>query len=89
MPDVSAVIRDTVPITHFNRGLAGKIFEEVRQSGAKVVIKNNSPECVLLSPEVYLSIMDEIKTIRAQTDAVINAAQEPADERAVCAPDNK
>ena len=60
MADVTSAIRNTVPITLFNRGLAGKIFEEVKQQGSKVVMKNNTPECVLLSPEEYLRLMDEI-----------------------------
>ena len=60
MADVTGAIRNTVPITLFNRGLAGKIFEEVKQQGSKVVMKNNAPECVLLSPEEYLHLMDEV-----------------------------
>ena len=55
MADVSGALRSTVPISLFNRGLAGKVFEEVRQQGAKVVMKNNAPECVLLSPEEYFA----------------------------------
>ena len=51
-------IKNTVPITQFNRGLAGKIFEDVKKQGAKVVMKNNTPECVLMSPEEYLSLME-------------------------------
>lgn len=62
--NISGAIRNTIPISHFNRGLAGKIFEEVRQSGAKVVMKNNAAECVLLSPEEYLRLMDEINEAR-------------------------
>ena len=60
MADVTSAIRSTVPISLFNRGLAGKIFEEVKQQGSKVVMKNNTPECVLLSPEEYLHLMDEV-----------------------------
>lgn len=60
MADVTSAIRNTVSITLFNRGLAGKIFEEVKQQGSKVVMKNNTPECVLLSPEEYLHLMDEV-----------------------------
>ena len=41
MPSVVSAIRDTVPITQFNRGLAGQIFEDVKTHGAKVVMKNN------------------------------------------------
>ena len=59
MTSVMSAIKNTVPITQFNRGLAGKIFEEVKQTGAKVVMKNNTAECVLLSPEEYVRLMDE------------------------------
>ena len=64
MLNISSAIRDTVPISLFNRGLAGKIFEEVKQAGAKVVMKNNTAECVLLAPEEYLRLMDEVNEAR-------------------------
>ena len=56
----SSALRSTIPISLFNRGMAGKVFEDVRRQGAKVVMKNNSPECVLLSPEEYLRLIDEV-----------------------------
>ncbi len=55
-----SAIENTIPISQFNRGLAGKIFSEVKQSGAKVVMKNNTPECVLLSPEEYVRLIDAL-----------------------------
>ena len=58
--NVMSAIQNTIPISHFNRGLAGQIFAEVRNIGAKVVMKNNSPECVLLSPEEYVRLMNEL-----------------------------
>ena len=64
MPSVISAIQNTVPITHFNRGLAGKIFEEVKATGAKVVMKNNTAECVLLSPDEYVRLMDEVNDAR-------------------------
>lgn len=64
MANIASAIRDTIPISLFNRGLAGKIFEEVKQSGAKVVMKNNAAECVLLAPDEYIRIMDEINDAR-------------------------
>ena len=64
MLNIASAIRDTVPISLFNRGLAGKIFEEVKQSGAKVVMKNNTAECVLLSPDEYLRLIDEVNDAR-------------------------
>ena len=64
MPNITSAIRDTIPISLFNRGFAGKIFDEVRQAGAKVVMKNNAAECVLMSPEEYLRLMDELNDAR-------------------------
>lgn len=64
MASVMSAITNTVPITQFNRGLAGKIFDEVKQCGAKVVMKNNTAECVLLSPDEYVRLMDELNDAR-------------------------
>ncbi len=58
MITASAVMRSIVPITRFNRGEASKIFDEVESSGMKIVVKNNKPACVLLSPERYDEIME-------------------------------
>ena len=55
MPSVVSAIRNTVPITQFNRGLAGQIFEDVKAHGAKVVMKNNAAVCVL-SPRTSMSV---------------------------------
>ena len=64
MANIASAIRDTISISLFNRGLAGKIFEEVKQTGAKVVMKNNAAECVLLAPDEYIRIMDEVNDAR-------------------------
>ena len=56
--NAASVMRSIVPITRFNRGEAGKIFDEVESSGMKIVVKNNKPACVLLSPERYEEIME-------------------------------
>lgn len=66
MPTVSlrSAIQNSVPISNFNKGMAGKIFADVRSNGPKVVIKNNTPECVLMSPEEYISLLDELDDMR-------------------------
>ena len=61
MTSVISAVRNTVSISLFNRGQAGKIFDEVKRFGAKVVMKNNTPECVLLSPDEYTKLMDELE----------------------------
>ena len=58
MQSVVSAINRTVPISQFNRGLAGQIFSEVKKSGPKVVMKNNEAEVVLLPPEQYVELMD-------------------------------
>ena len=49
-----------IPISRFNKGEANKIFDEVRLSGFKVVVKNNAPACVLITPEMYQEMIDMI-----------------------------
>ena len=69
MNSIRSAIENTIPISLFNRGLAGKIFDEVKRYGAKVVMKNNVPECVLLSPDEYIRLLDEINDARLLTIA--------------------
>lgn len=64
MNNIMGAIQNTISISLFNRGLAGKIFDEVKRCGAKVVMKNNAPECVLLSPQEYVRLMDEVNDSR-------------------------
>ena len=64
MNGIRGAIENTVSISMFNKGLAGKIFADVRNFGAKVVMKNNAPECVLLSPDEYIKLMDEVNDAR-------------------------
>ena len=47
-----------VQISRFGEGDANKIFDEVNESGIKIVVKNNIPACVLLKPERYKEIME-------------------------------
>ena len=63
MNSVKSAIKSTVSISDFNKGLAGKIFKSVNEDGAKVVMKNNKAECVLLSPKEYVELMDKIEDL--------------------------
>ena len=70
MSPVLSAIEKTVPISQFNRGLAGQIFSDVKTSGAKVVTKNNVAEVVLIPPDEYVEIMDTINDYLLLTMAV-------------------
>ena len=64
MANVISEITNIVPITQFDHGCAEKIFKEVKKNGTTVVMKNNAAECILLSPDEYVKIMDELNDMR-------------------------
>lgn len=77
---VVGVMRSIVPITRFNKGEANRIFEEVEASGTKVVMKNNSPACVLMSPGRYETLMEMLSDYILQEEAEYRMAHfEPAE----------
>jgi len=47
-----------VPITRFNRGEANKIFDELKKTGVKAVLKNNVRVGVLVEPKQYDEMME-------------------------------
>jgi PHD/YefM family antitoxin component YafN of YafNO toxin-antitoxin module len=58
--DILGALKNTVSISLFNKGQASKIFDSVRKTGIKIVMKNNKPECVLISPEDYVKMIDQL-----------------------------
>jgi len=58
---LSKALDSVVPITRFNRGEASKIFDEVKESGCKIVVKNNVPTCVMLTPERFQAMVEMIE----------------------------
>ena len=61
MTYTTSTLKGTVPIADFDRGFAGKIFADVRQNGAKMVMRGDTAECVLLSPEEYDRIVEKLE----------------------------
>lgn len=53
------VLDSIIPISQFNKGQANKIFSDVKKFGTKIVVKNNVPECILMSPQSYQRMMEE------------------------------
>ncbi|MDO9574351.1 MAG: type II toxin-antitoxin system Phd/YefM family antitoxin [Candidatus Contubernalis sp.] len=66
---ISDVVNSLVPISRFNKGEANKIFEEVKETGFKIVLKNNSPACVLLTPEAYVELLETLENYRLFIEA--------------------
>jgi len=58
-------LMESVPITKFNRGKAGQIFGEIKKNDEiRVVVKNNEPEVVIMSPAQYNSIVASLEEYR-------------------------
>lgn len=64
------ILDSIIPISQFNKGQANKIFSEVKKFGTKIVVKNNVPECILMSPQNYQRMMEEYE------DAILAAEAE-------------
>ncbi|MBR2769909.1 MAG: type II toxin-antitoxin system Phd/YefM family antitoxin [Solobacterium sp.] len=56
----SDVLNSLVPITKFNRGQASRIFDRLNSESQLIVLKNNQPAAVILSPAEF-SRLSEIE----------------------------
>ena len=63
------IMNSIVPISRFNKGEAGKVFDEVSKEGAKIVIRNNVPTCVLLNPKEYEAMLEELENYKLYAEA--------------------
>ncbi len=69
------VLDSIVPISRFNKGEANKIFSDVKKSGISIVVKNNVPECILMSPQSYHKMMEEYEDALLAAEAAKRLAQ--------------
>ncbi len=67
-----------ISITRFNKGEAGKIIEEVKTDGPRVIVKNNNPECVMISVEDY----EELVRKSQRTITLIQSKEEEEKRKA-------
>ena len=51
MAIASDFLQSLVPISQFNKGQAAKIFDRLRSEKELIVLKNNQPSAIILSPE--------------------------------------
>ena len=52
------ILNSLVPITQCNRGQASRIFDRLHTESQLVVLKNNQPAAVILSPEEYARLSE-------------------------------
>lgn len=58
MSNTMNILQSLVPISQFNRGKATKIFDRLRTERELIVLKNNQPSAVILSPEEYARLTE-------------------------------
>jgi len=56
--DTSNILKSLVSITQFNKGQAAKIFDRLKTERRIIVLKNNAPSAILLSPDEYLRLLE-------------------------------
>lgn len=78
--DISRFIKNIVPITLFNKGKASQMFSRVHKGETLVVVKNNTPVAIILSPEEYELLQEfpkvytkEIKSGNASRSSELDA----------------
>ena len=52
------ILKCLVPISQFNKGQASKIFDRLRSEKELIVLKNNQPSAIILSPEEYTRLTE-------------------------------
>lgn len=78
--DISRFIKNIVSITLFNKGKASQMFSRVHKGETLVVVKNNTPVAIILSPEEYALLQEfpkvytkEIKSGNASRSSELDA----------------
>jgi antitoxin StbD len=52
------IMKSMVSITQFNKGQSARIFDRLKKERRIIVLKNNVPAAIILSPEEYMKLVD-------------------------------
>ena len=58
MANAVELLQSLVPISQFNKGQASKIFDRLHSEKELIVLKNNQPSAIILSPEEYARLTE-------------------------------
>ena len=58
MAITAGLLQSLVPISQFNKGQAAKIFDRLHSERELIVLKNNQPSAIILSPEEYTRLTE-------------------------------
>lgn len=60
--DMSGILKNIVSITQFNKGKASQLFTRACAGNTLVVVRNNSPVAVVVSPKEYELLQELLNT---------------------------
>ena len=52
------LLQSLVPISQFNKGQAAQIYDSLHSERELIVLKNNQPSAIILSPEEYTRLIE-------------------------------
>jgi PHD/YefM family antitoxin component YafN of YafNO toxin-antitoxin module len=58
MAIAASLLQSLIPISQFNKGQAAKIFDRLHSEKELIVLKNNQPSAIILSPEEYFRLTE-------------------------------
>ncbi len=81
MAFTTEMLNSLIPITQFNKGQASRIFDRLHTERQLIVLKNNSPSAVILSPEEYArlsEIEEDYMLLTEATERLTNSSDRPS-----------
>ena len=77
------ILDSLVPITQFNRGQASRIFDRLHNENQLIVLKNNQPAAIILSPSEFqrLSEIEEDYTLLLEATRRLKEDSSPTSSR--------
>ena len=77
------ILDSLVPITQFNRGQASNIFDRLHSESRLIVIKNNQPAAIILSPSEFqrLNEIEEDYTLLLEATRRLKEDSSPTSSR--------
>ena len=71
----ASTLQSLVSISQFSKGQATKVFDRLRNESQLVVLKNNKPAAILLSPEEFSRLAEIEENYGLKTTAIVTMAE--------------
>ena len=70
MTDFNEPIKNAISFSDFGEEKAEKIFQNVKENRTALVLKDQQPECVLISPEDYSETIEQYNDLLLLIEAI-------------------